>query len=139
MMKCIFILASSIQHQCPVAVLLPAMQLILLRNRWHIILVGLAFQYVHGIFTQLAYRMHKPTGEPLHDVGFDLIPVSIRPKSRIYVVWLAANWVATTVGWSQIYWYHQWQSQRWWDTHKPKHTDFSVSCVREFPGSRVWA
>jgi hypothetical protein len=52
------------------------LQLLLLRSRWHIILVGLAFQYVHGIFTQLAYRMHQPAAQPLHDVGFQLIPVS---------------------------------------------------------------
>ncbi len=32
-------------------------------------------QYVHGIFTQLAHRMHRPQEEPLHDVGFDLTPV----------------------------------------------------------------
>jgi hypothetical protein len=51
-------------------------QLLLLRSRWHIILIGLAFQYVHGIFTQLAYRMHQPAAQPLHDVGFQLIPVS---------------------------------------------------------------
>lgn len=49
-------------------------ELLLLRSRWHIILLGLAFQYVHGIFTQLAYRMHQPTGQPLHDIGFELIP-----------------------------------------------------------------
>lgn len=34
-------------------------------------------QYVHGIFTQLAHRMHQPQDEPLHDVGFDLTPVSV--------------------------------------------------------------
>jgi hypothetical protein len=50
--------------------------LLLLRSRWHIILIGLAFQYVHGIFTQLAYRMHQPAAQLLHDVGFELIPVS---------------------------------------------------------------
>jgi hypothetical protein len=62
---------------------LPAntLQLLLLRSRWHIILIGLAFQYVHGIFTQLAYRMHQPAAQPLHDVGFQLIPVSSSSSS----------------------------------------------------------
>jgi hypothetical protein len=51
-------------------------QLGLLRSRWPIILGCLAFQYVHGISTQLAYRMHQPAAAPLHDVGFALLPVS---------------------------------------------------------------
>lgn len=50
------------------------LQLGLLRTRWHIILACLLFQYVHGIFTQLAYRMHRPGH--LHDLGFEVIPVS---------------------------------------------------------------
>jgi hypothetical protein len=50
------------------------LQLGLLRTRWHIILACLLFQYVHGIFTQLAYRMHR-SGH-LHDLGFEVIPVS---------------------------------------------------------------
>lgn len=47
----------------------------ILRQRWWIIATGVAMQYVHGIFTQLAHRMHTPAAEPLHDLGFDLIPV----------------------------------------------------------------
>ncbi|KAG2429220.1 hypothetical protein HXX76_010990 [Chlamydomonas incerta] len=46
----------------------------LLKQRWKILLFGLVMQYVHGIFTQLAHRMHQPQEEPLHDVGFDLTP-----------------------------------------------------------------
>ena len=45
----------------------------LLQGRWKILLFGIAMQYVHGIFTQLAHRMHQP-GELLHDVGFELTP-----------------------------------------------------------------
>ncbi|GFR43190.1 hypothetical protein Agub_g4182 [Astrephomene gubernaculifera] len=46
----------------------------LLKQRWRILLFGLVMQYVHGIFTQLAHRMHQPQEEPLHDVGFSLTP-----------------------------------------------------------------
>jgi len=49
----------------------------MLKQRWLIILFGIIMQYVHGIFTQLAHRMHQPQAEPLHDVGFDLTPVSL--------------------------------------------------------------
>ena len=36
----------------------------------------------HGISTQLAHRMHQPANQPLHDIGFSLLPVSnlIRPE-----------------------------------------------------------
>ena len=47
----------------------------LLRERWRTILAGACFQYVHGMATQLAHRMHRPLVQPLHDVGFDLLPV----------------------------------------------------------------
>lgn len=47
----------------------------MLKQRWKILLFGIIMQYVHGIFTQLAHRMHRPQEEPLHDVGFDLTPV----------------------------------------------------------------
>lgn len=50
----------------------------MLKQRWKILLFGIIMQYVHGIFTQLAHRMHQPQREPLHDVGFDLTPVSDR-------------------------------------------------------------
>nr|BCL66110.1 hypothetical protein [Volvox africanus] len=46
----------------------------LLKQRWKVLLFGIVMQYVHGIFTQLAHRMHKPQDKPLHDVGFDLTP-----------------------------------------------------------------
>ncbi|EFJ40981.1 hypothetical protein VOLCADRAFT_84244 [Volvox carteri f. nagariensis] len=46
----------------------------LLKQRWKVLLFGIVMQYVHGIFTQLAHRMHQPQVEPLHDVGFDLTP-----------------------------------------------------------------
>jgi hypothetical protein len=52
------------------------MQLALLRSRWPTILGCLLLQYFHGVFTQLAYRMHRPAAEPLHDLGFSLLPVS---------------------------------------------------------------
>jgi hypothetical protein len=35
----------------------------------------LAAQYVHGIFTQLAHRMHRPAAQPLPDLGFELTRV----------------------------------------------------------------
>lgn len=54
---------------------LPA-QLPLLKKRWVYILCGAAFQYMHGLGTQLAHRMHRPLPQPLHDIGFDALPVS---------------------------------------------------------------
>lgn len=57
---------------------LPCMQLALLRSRWPTILGCLMLQYCHGVFTQLAYRMHRPATESLHDLGFSILPVSIR-------------------------------------------------------------
>ena len=48
----------------------------MLKQRWKILFFGISMQYVHGIFTQLAHRMHQPLEEPLHDIGFVLTPVS---------------------------------------------------------------
>lgn len=76
-------------HQCITAVLLllgyaamlicllpeRVLQLPMLRQRWLIIVFGIVMQYVHGIFTQLAHRMHQPQEQPLHDMGFELTPV----------------------------------------------------------------
>ena len=50
-------------------------QLPLLKARWKQVLFGAIFQYVHGIFTQLAHRMHQPLEEPLGDIGFRYLPV----------------------------------------------------------------
>ncbi len=50
----------------------------MLKQRWLIIVFGIVMQYVHGVFTQLAHRMHQPQEEPLHDLGFDMTPV--RPR-----------------------------------------------------------
>jgi hypothetical protein len=44
--------------------------------RWKQVLFGAIFQYVHGIFTQLAHRMHQPQEVPLGDIGFRFLPVS---------------------------------------------------------------
>ena len=51
----------------------------MLRQRWKILAFGLIMQYVHGIFTQLAHRMHVPSEEPLNDIGFMITPVGISP------------------------------------------------------------
>ena len=50
-------------------------QLPLLKSRWRSILLGAVFQYVHAMSTQLAHRMHRPMVEPLHDIGFEILPV----------------------------------------------------------------
>ena len=50
-------------------------QIPMLMQRWKILFFGISMQYVHGIFTQLAHRMHQPLEEPLHDIGFVLTPV----------------------------------------------------------------
>ena len=47
----------------------------MLLQRWKPIFFGAAFQYVHGIFTQLASRMHVPQEVPLPDLGFSIFPV----------------------------------------------------------------
>lgn len=56
----------------------PCLQLPMLKQRWKLILFGVIMQYVHGIFTQLAHRLHEPQKEPLPDLGFELTPVSER-------------------------------------------------------------
>lgn len=60
------------------------LQLPLLRDRWKLILFGACFQYVHGISTQLAHRMHQPMNQPLHDIGFSLLPVSHLCSTNLY-------------------------------------------------------
>jgi len=68
------------QHGCTLNDrLLPVpSQLPLLRKRWKQIVFGALFQYCHGLATQLAHRMHRPMAQPLHDVGFALLPVRLR-------------------------------------------------------------
>lgn len=46
----------------------------MLRSRWKLLLVCLLMQYVHGMFTSLAYRLHHPSPAPLYDLGFALTP-----------------------------------------------------------------
>ena len=55
-----------------------SIQLGILRTQWWVILRCAIFQYVHGIFTQLAYRVHVPAPEPLPDLGFKVLPVRER-------------------------------------------------------------
>lgn len=49
-------------------------ELPLLHKRWVHVLCGVCFQYIHGLATQLAHRMHQPQHEPLHDIGFSILP-----------------------------------------------------------------
>jgi hypothetical protein len=44
-----------------------------------VILIGLVFQYVHSVATNVAYYMHIPR-EPLADLGFTLIPPFTRDQ-----------------------------------------------------------
>lgn len=48
----------------------------LLLSNWWILLLGAAFQYIHGAFTAVAYHMHEPR-ETLKDLGFMILPVCI--------------------------------------------------------------
>lgn len=64
-------------------------ELPLLIARWKQVLFGALFQYVHGIFTQLAHRMHQPQEEPLGDLGFRLMPE----------LGLENAWVSETIFW----------------------------------------
>jgi sphingomyelin synthase-related protein 1 len=60
----------------PPHLLIPSpLQLGVLRSEWWVILLCAIFQYVHGIFTQLAYRVHQPQAQPLPDLGFKILPV----------------------------------------------------------------
>ncbi len=70
---------SCMQHGCTLNDrLLPVpSQLPLLRKRWKQVVFGALFQYCHGLATQLAHRMHRPMAQPLHDVGFALLPVRL--------------------------------------------------------------
>lgn len=45
----------------------------LLLSKWWILLLGAAFQYVHGAATAIAYHLHDPR-ETLKDLGFMLLP-----------------------------------------------------------------
>ena len=56
------------------------LQLGVLRTQWWVILLCAIFQYVHGIFTQLAYRVHHPAPQPLPDLGFKALPVRVEKK-----------------------------------------------------------
>ncbi|KAF5838289.1 hypothetical protein DUNSADRAFT_3085 [Dunaliella salina] len=91
----------------------------MLKQRWLIILFGIVMQYVHGIFTQLAHRMHQPQAQPLHDIGFDLTP-ELGPDKHwvsetlfgimfaMFVLWTFSPFVTqhkrfyTVVMWSRI-------------------------------------
>lgn len=42
------------------------------------------FQYVHAMATQLAHRMHRPMLQPLHDVGFDMLPVNFNACNMLW-------------------------------------------------------
>ena len=65
------------RHSADVTRCMPP-QLPLLKARWKQILFGAVFQYVHGIATQLAHRMHQPQELPLGDLGFKYLPVSVK-------------------------------------------------------------
>lgn len=53
----------------------PLHQWPLFTARLKYIICGALFQYVHGMFTQLAHRLHAPQKQPLPDLGFSLLPV----------------------------------------------------------------
>ena len=52
----------------------PCPQWPLLKRHWWVILLCLLFQYVHGVFTQLAYILAAPLPAPLPDLGFEALP-----------------------------------------------------------------
>ena len=68
-------------------------QLPLLRRHWWIILLCLAFQYVHGVFTQLSYVLARPEPQPLPDLGFTIIPE----------LPLSADWVSESLFYAQFF------------------------------------
>ncbi|GAX73588.1 hypothetical protein CEUSTIGMA_g1039.t1 [Chlamydomonas eustigma] len=68
---------------------------VFLKQRWPMILFGLIMQYVHGIFTQLAHRMHtQPLERPLHDIGFDLTPELGADKHWVSEVLFASMFIS---------------------------------------------
>lgn len=82
-------------HACPIMIvelwrrvrMEVIVELPMLKQRWKLILFGVIMQYVHGIFTQLAHRLHEPQEEPLPDLGFELTP-ELGPEK---------HWVSETI------------------------------------------
>ncbi|KAK9826213.1 hypothetical protein WJX74_000374 [Apatococcus lobatus] len=64
----------------------------MLLQRWKPIFFGAAFQYVHGIFTQLASRMHVPQEVPLPDLGFSIFPALGREQ----------EWISELIFWTMF-------------------------------------
>lgn len=46
----------------------------MLIKRWKTLLLCICLQYVHGLFAQLAHRLHKPLPHPLEDLGYQILP-----------------------------------------------------------------
>lgn len=72
-------------------------QLPLLRLRLHMILGGVAFQYVHGALAQLAHRLHVPAPSPLRDAGFALLPELGRERQWVSEALFTALFTAFAV------------------------------------------
>jgi hypothetical protein len=51
----------------------------MLIKRWKTLLLCICLQYVHGLFAQLAHRLHKPLPHPLEDLGYQILPVRKSP------------------------------------------------------------
>lgn len=80
-------------------------QLPLLLVRWKQVLLGAMFQYVHGMSTQLAHRMHQPQEEPLGDLGFKYLPVRSSfifylccSSIMVHAVMLMGSWCVQELG-----------------------------------------
>lgn len=66
-----------------------ATEISLLAENWKYLLVGLIFQYIHGLAVQGVHCFHRP-GPTLQDVGFFLLPWTFHPfiskSKKIYTV-----------------------------------------------------
>ena len=71
----------------------PRKQIPILKRHWWVILLCLAFQYVHGVFTQLSYVLARPEPQPLPDVGFAVLPE----------LPLSADWASETLFYAQFF------------------------------------
>ena len=75
--------------------------------------VLISFQYIHGIFTQLAFYSHQPTSL-LRDRGFELLPelgaqnqwvseMMFGISFSLFIIWLLVNWhIEAYVKWVRL-------------------------------------
>ncbi|ONK76864.1 uncharacterized protein A4U43_C02F650 [Asparagus officinalis] len=59
-----------------------ALEVQILLEKWHLLLLGLIFQYIHGLAARGVHYLHRP-GPVLQDLGFMILPELGRERSYI--------------------------------------------------------